>query len=451
MKRKFKFRLSVWQFLALLYLAGTILGSILLILPFATKSGQQTSYLNALFTAASAVCITGLAPYDTATHWTIFGQLCILFLVQLSGLGFMTLVSAAFLIFKRGLGMGSKSAFILDSRGKYNGVGTLLKRIVIGTALIEGVGALLLMCRFIPDYGAARGIYYSVWHSVSAFCNAGFDLLGSVDGGTFVSVTPYVKDPLVTITLSIIIILGGLGFAVWGDIIDCKFNVKKFQLNTKVVLMVNVVLFTAGTVLFMIFERNNPSYEGFNFGEKLLASFFNSVSPRSAGFASTDVCSLSDSGYLLTVLLMFIGGGSGSTAGGIRVGTFAVIVMGMLAVFRGRRDINIGKKRIEYNLLSQALALLAAWLMIAVTCILIMCAVEPAEVGFKEVAFECVSALSNTGLSMSLTPNLTAASRIIVIILMYAGRVGILTLALALGETRTTAEIRNPVDTLLIG
>lgn len=451
MKGKIKFKISVWQFLALAYLLGTIIGSVLLILPFATKSGQQTSYLNALFTAASAVSITGLAPYDTATHWTLFGQLVILFLVQASGLGFMTLVSAAFLIFKRGLGMSSKSAFILDSRGKYNGVGTLLKRIVIGTAMIEGVGALLLMIRFIPEFGAGKGIYYSIWHSVSAFCNAGFDLFGSVDGGTFVSITPYVKDPLVTVTLSVIIILGGLGFAVWGDIIDCKFNIKKFQLNTKVVLIVNVVLFVAGTVLFMIFERNNPSYEGLNFGEKLLASFFNSVSPRSAGFASTDMCTLSDSGYLLTILLMFIGGGSGSTAGGIRVGTFAVILTGMFAVFRGRRDINIGKKRIDFNLLSQALAIFAACLMIVVTCILIMCAIEPPEAGFKKIAFECVSALSNAGLSMSLTPCLTAASRIIVIILMYAGRVGILTLALALGEQKSTAEVRKPVDSLLIG
>ncbi len=362
----------------------------------------------------------------------------------------MTLVSAAFLIFKRGLGMSSKSAFILDSRGKYNGVGTLLKRIVAGTAIFESAGALLLMCRFIPDYGVANGIYFSVWHSVSAFCNAGFDILGSVEGGTFVSVTQYVNEPLVTCTLAALIILGGLGFAVWGDIIDCKFNVKKFQLNTKVVLTVNLALFSAGTLLFMIFERNNPTYEGFNFGEKLLASFFNSVSPRSAGFAGTDMCTLSDSGYLLTILLMFIGGGSGSTAGGLRVGTFAVIIIGMLTVFRGRRDINIGKKRIDYNLLSQALAILAACLMILVTCILIMCAIEP-EGTFKEIAFECVSALGNSGLSMSLTPKLTAASRVIIILLMYAGRVGILTLALALGEKKTNAEIRKPIDTLLIG
>mgnify|MGYP001052946348 FL=1 len=447
---KVKFKLSVWQILALAYLLGTLLGSILLILPFATKSGQSTSYLNALFTSVSAVCITGLSPYDINTHWTLFGQLVILFLIQASGLGFMTIVSAAFLIFKRNMSTGSKNAFILDSRGNANGVLVLLRRIVVGTLLCETVGTLLLMIRFIPDFGAGKGIYFSVWHSISAFCNAGFDLMGSA-GGEFVSLTGYATDPLVTLTLTGLIILGGLGFCVWGDVIDCRFNFKKFQLNTKAVLAVNLVLIVSGTALFLLFERDNPSYAGYNFGEKLLVSIFNAATPRTAGFATTDSSTLSDSGVLLTVILMFIGGGSGSTAGGIRVGTFAVIVMGMLAVFRGRRDINIGKKRIDYSLLSQALAILAACLMIVMTGTLIICAVEPSSMGLKEILFECVSALSNTGLSMSVTPRLTAASRIIIIILMYAGRVGILTLALALGEKRTADEIRKPVDTLLIG
>ncbi len=447
---KVKFKLSVWQMLALAYLLGTLLGSILLILPFATKSGQSTSYLNALFTSVSAVCITGLSPYDINTHWTLFGQLVILFLIQASGLGFMTIVSAAFLIFKRNMSTGSKNAFILDSRGNANGVLVLLRRIVVGTLLCETVGTLLLMIRFIPDFGAGKGIYFSVWHSISAFCNAGFDLMGSA-GGEFVSLTGYATDPLVTLTLTGLIILGGLGFCVWGDVIDCRFNFKKFQLNTKAVLAVNFVLIVSGTALFLLFERDNPSYAGYNFGEKLLVSIFNAATPRTAGFATTDSSTLSDSGVLLTVILMFIGGGSGSTAGGIRVGTFAVIVMGMLAVFRGRRDINIGKKRIDYSLLSQALAILAACLMIVMTGTLIICAVEPSSMGLKEILFECVSALSNTGLSMSVTPRLTAASRIVIIILMYAGRVGILTLALALGEKRTADEIRKPVDTLLIG
>ncbi len=448
MKRKKQIRLSVWQLLALLYLAGTILGSVLLILPFATRSGQTTTYINALFTAASAVCITGLTPYDVAMHWSLFGQLVILLLIQFSGLGFMTLVSAAFLIFKHGMGSSSRNAFMLDSRGNYNGIGTLLKRIVIGTALCETVGALLLMIRFIPQFGAANGIYFSIWHSVSAFCNAGFDLMGTAENGGFVSMTAYVSDPLVSLTLCALIILGGLGFAVWGDVIDCKFNYKKFQLNTKVVLVVNLILIVSGTALFMLFERD--TYNGMNFGQRLLASFFDAVTPRTAGFASTDCSTLSDSGYLLTVIYMFIGGGSGSTAGGIRVGTFAVIMTGMFAVFRGRRDINIGKRRIDYSLLSQALAIFAAFLMCVVVSTLAIGTIQP-DISFERILFETVSALSNAGLSMGLTPKLNTASSIIIILLMYAGRVGILTLALALGEKKTAAEIRRPIDSLLIG
>ncbi|MDE6585494.1 MAG: Trk family potassium uptake protein [Clostridia bacterium] len=448
MKKKFKFKITVWQLLALAYLGGTILGSILLILPFATREGQQTSYIDALFTAASAVCITGLSPYDIATHWSLFGQLVILILVQASGLGFMTLVSATFLIFKRGMNFGSRNAFILDSRGKYTGVITLLKRIVVGTVIFELLGALLLMIRFIPDFGVGNGIYFSVWHSISAFCNAGFDLMGTAENGGFVSLTAYATDPIVTLTISGLVIVGGLGFAVWGDVIDCRGNFKKFQFNTKVVLIVNAVLFTLGTLLYLLFERN--TYSDYNFGQKLLMCFFNSVTPRSAGFATTDITLLSDSGYFLMVLLMFIGGGSGSTAGGIRVGTFAVIIMGMFAVFRGKRDIDFGKRRIEYSLLSQALAILTACLMLIIFSTLAICAIEPVP-KFKEILFECVSALSNAGLSMSLTPVLSIASKIMIIVLMYAGRVGILTLGLALGEKRTVTGMRKPVDTLLIG
>lgn len=450
MKRKFKIRISVWQLLALLYLGGTLIGSVLLILPFATQTGQKTSYLNALFTAASAVCITGLSPYDVATHWTLFGQLVILFLVQASGLGFMTLVSAAFLIFRHTLGMGSKNALMVDSRGNSYGLRTLLKRIVIGTFICEITGTLLLMIRFIPDFGVGNGIYFSVWHAVSAFCNAGFDLMGNAQNGGFVSLTAYARDPVVTLTISALVILGGLGFCVWSDIIDCKLNFKKYQLNTKAVLIVNAILIVSSTLLFLLFEWNNPCCAGFNFGEKLLVSFFNSVTPRSAGFATTNYSSLSGSGYLLTIILMAIGGSSGSTAGGIRVGTFAVIIMGMVAVFRGRKDINIGKKRIEYSLLSQALAIFATFVIGICVSSLAISTIQ-SDVAFDRILFECVSALSNTGLSMNFTPELGVISSIIIILLMYAGRVGILTLALALGEKRNIAAVRKPVDTLLIG
>lgn len=449
MKRNYKMKLSVWQLLSLGYLAVILIGSIALVMPFAAKDGG-TSYIDALFTATSATCVTGLTPFDTATHWTLFGQIVILLMIQLGGLGFMTFVSVIFLMFGRGMGLYERRAFMQSAGGrKLSGITRLVKRIFIGTAVCETLGAALLSVRFIPDFGVAKGIYFSVWHSVSAFCNAGFDLMGTAEH-PFASLSAYATDPLVTLTIAGLIILGGLGFCVWGDVIDCKLNYKKFQLNTKVILAVNGVLLISGTLLFLLFERANPLYADYNFGEKLLTAFFNAASPRTAGFSTSDLSALSDSGYLLTVILMFIGGSSGSTAGGIKVGTFAVIITGMLAAFRGKRDINMGKKRLESTLLSQALAIFAAAMMLIMVSTIIICAIEPSAT-FKQVLFECVSATGTVGLSLSLTPTLCIVSKIIIIFLMYAGRVGILTLALALGEKKSAAEIRKPTDTLLIG
>lgn len=446
MKRKFRIKLSVWQFLALGYLSVILIGSVLLVLPFASADGNSVGYLDAFFTATSATCVTGLSTLNTGADWSLFGQIIILILIQTGGLGFMTFVSSLFLLFRHGMGLYERRVLMMAAgSGKYYGLSSLIKRIFIGTGIFELAGALLLCIRFIPDFGAAQGIYFAVWHSISAFCNAGFDLMGVA------SLSAYATDPLVTLTLCAPIILGGLGFCVWGDVIECKCNIKKFQLNTKVVLFLSTVLLVVSTALFMTFEWDNPSYSRYNFGEKLLCALFNATSPRTAGFYTTSPEALSDSGYLLTLILMFIGGCSGSTAGGIKVGTFAVILMGMAAVFRGRRDINIGKKRIEHSLLSQALAIFAAFLMIVMLSALIICAIEPSEITVRAVLFECVSALGTVGLSLGVTPQLTVYSQIILIILMYAGRVGILTLALALGEKRTASEVRKPIDSLLIG
>lgn len=454
MKFKRKIKMTVWQFLSLGYLAVVLLGSLLLVLPFSTRAGESTSYLNALFTSTSATCVTGLVPYDTNTHWSLFGQIVIILLIQTGGLGFMTIVSILFGMLKRNMGLYERKA-LMQSAGewKLSGVRRLVKRIFIGTAIFEGMGAVFLSIRFIPDFGAAKGIYYALWHSVSAFCNAGFDLMGGTFGeGIFVSFTHYATDPLVTLTLAFLIIVGGLGFCVWGDVVDSKGNVKKFGLYTKVVLLVNALLLIISTLLFFLFERNNSAYTEFSFGEKWLIAFFNATSPRTAGFNTVDLSALSDSGYLLTIMLMFIGGGSGSTAGGIKISTFAVIVMGMLSVFRGKRDIDIGKKRIEYSLVNQALAIFVSCLLLVMIATLGICAIETSTaVSFKQVLFETVSALGTVGLSLSLTPVLSVPSKIIIMLLMYAGRVGILTLALALGESHASSEVKKPLDTLLIG
>ena len=443
--KKRKFRLSVWQTLAIGYFIVILIGSVLLILPFATTEGEHTSYIGALFTATSATCVTGLSPYTTGTHWTLYGQIVILGLIQFGGLGFMTFVSSVIMLFGRGMGIGSRRALMTSAGGeKLYGLKGLVRRILIGSAIFETLGALLLGIQFVPDFGWGQGIYYAVFHSVSAFCNAGFDLLGST------SLVQYGTNPLVSITICALIIIGGLGFCVWGDVIDCRLNFKKFHLNTKVILITSGLLIFIPTFMFLGFEWRNPTYEGYNFWQKLLLSLFSATTPRTAGFYTTLPTSLSDSGYLLTVMLMFIGGSSGSTAGGIKVGTFAVIIMGMVGVFRGHRDINIGKKRIEYSLLSQALAIMMACLMFVLTATLAICAIEP-NAHFQAVLYECVSAMGTVGLSMNLTSHLSVYSYIILILMMYAGRVGILTLALALAKRRRIPDIRHPVATLLIG
>lgn len=438
-------RLSVWQFLALGYLIVIFSGSLFLTLPVATEAGEEpTGYINALFTSVSATCVTGLTPYNAGVHWSLFGQIVILLLIQTGGLGFMTFVSTVFMLLKH-MGLYERKALLASAGGQKDyGIAKLVRRIFFGTAIFELLGACLLSVRFIGEYGAWRGIYYSLWHSVSAFCNAGFDILGGN------SLEKYATDPLVCLTICSLIIIGGLGFCVWGDILDAKGNVKKFQLNTKMVLFVSAIIIICSTALFMVFEWN--TYPDYDFGEKLLCCIFNAVTPRTAGFYTTNPASLSESGYFLTIVLMFIGGNSGSTAGGIKVGTFTVIIMGMISAFRGTRDINIGKKRLEPALVAQALAIFAAFLMIAVISTITICAIENTPyVTSKGVLFECFSALGTVGLSLDLTPCLGVASKIIIMILMYTGRVGILTLALAFGEKRSLSKVRKPVDTVLIG
>ena len=448
MKWKAKRKMSVWRYLTLGYLVLIVVGSVLLVLPFAAKDGNPTNYLDALFTATSATCVTGLIPLETGVHWSYFGQAVILILIQLGGLGFMTFVSVLILMVRGGLGLSEKTAMLQSMGGEGLGqVKKLVRWIVVGTFSIEAVGACLLTIRFVPEFGAGRGVWFAVWHAVSAFCNAGFDLMG--DG---LSLTRYATDPLVSLVISALIILGGLGFCVWSDVVKCRGNVRKYHLYTKIVLLVTGILLVCSTALFLLFEWNNEQYANYHFGEKLLCCFFQATTTRTAGFFTTHPSLLSDSGYLLTVILMFIGGGSGSTAGGIKVSTMAVIVMGMVAVFRGKRDIDIGSKRIDQGLLGRALAILVSCLMMVLFATLLLCAVQPdGEDSFRQALFEAVSALGTVGLSMSYTATLTPVSQIVIILLMFAGRVGVLTIALALSKRQDAGGIRRPLTTLFIG
>ena len=453
MKTIRKNKLSVWKFLSLGYVTVILLGSFLLALPVSNSSGEWTDYIDALFTATSATCVTGLIPVDTATHWSVFGQVVLLLLIQTGGLGFMTFVSMLFNLIGKNMGVQERKVLMVSSGENERGdLKRLFKRILIGSLLFETLGAVTLCFRFVPDFGAGRGIYLSVWHAVSAFCNAGFDLFGGVFGEKFVSLTPYASDPLVLITIAALIITGGLGFCVWDDVLESRFNPKKFRLHTRVVLWVTLIMLTLSTGLFLLFERNNAAF-GNTFGEKFLSAFFAAVTPRTAGFNSVAISEYTDSSYLLTLMLMFIGGSSGSTAGGIKITTFAVIVMGMISVFRGKRDIEMGRRRVHSALLHQALAVFTACLFIVLIAAVAVCAIEESNPSatLPSVIFEVVSALGTVGLSMSLTPTLSIASKLIIIVLMYLGRVGILTFAFALAQNRQTIEVKKPVDHVIIG
>lgn len=447
MKFKVKPKMSVWRYLARGYLLVILLGSVLLVLPFSSREGS-VSYLDALFTATSAACVTGLVPFDTAIHWSTFGQIVVLILIQLGGLGFTTFVSVIFLLVKRGMGLYSRSAMIQSVGGnKLIGVKTLVKRILIGTFSIELVGAGLLCIRFIPEFGALKGIFFAIFHAVSAYCNAGFDVMGRAWGDN-ASLTHYAGDPLVCLVICTLVVIGGLGFCLWGDVFDCKGNPKKFQFYTKVILVVNSLLLVISTLLFLLFERN-ASCAGFGFGKKLLCSLFDATTARTAGFVTTDPTTLSGSGYLLTVVLMFIGGSSGSTAGGIKVGTFTVIVVGMWASLRGKKDINIGRRRIDSALLGQALAIFMAYLTLILVSTMIICAVQP-EFTFSEVLFETISALGTVGISV-LPSGRGIVCKLILTVLMYLGRVGVLTFSFALRRKGAVAEVRRPVESFYIG
>ena len=292
MKIKVRRRMSVARFLALGFFVVILVGAFLLTLPISSANGEWTNFVDALFTATSATCVTGLTPVVTGVHWNVFGQIVIICLIQTGGLGFTTFVTLLFMAIRGGgIGLYARTAMVQSVGGSgVSDVKKLVRRILIGTFTIELAGALLLMIRFIPDFGAV-GIYYGIYHAISAFCNAGFDIIG-LEGQ---SLMDYATDPLVSIVICLLIIVGGLGFFVWGDIYDCKFNPKKFQFYTRMALVVTGILLVAGTFLFLLFERNNPYYETYNFGERLLCSFFNATTARTAGYFTTPPESLSNS------------------------------------------------------------------------------------------------------------------------------------------------------------
>lgn len=441
-----KFRLRPARLIALGFFLVILAGAGLLCLPFASK-GAPANFLDALFTATSATCVTGLIVKDTFTAWTGFGQGVILFLIQLGGLGFMTVITLFSYALGKHLGLYSRKV-LMQSAGNMSlsGVGSLIRRIIPFSFVIEGVGAVLLAIRFVPEFGWGRGSWYALFHSVSAFCNAGFDLMGIKE--PFSSITDYVADPLVSLTLCALIIVGGLGFLVWRDLRQNGLKWHKYQLHTKLVLTTTLLLLLGGTALFLIFEWN-ASMAGMPFGQKLLASFFQAVTPRTAGFNTVDLTALSESGNLLTNVLMLIGGSPGSTAGGIKTTTVAVLLLSTFASARGKYRVNAFHYSIDRDTIRQACSIAVVYLSMTFLSIMLLCATD--GVSMKAASFEVCSAIATVGLTQGITSALSAAGKLLLILLMYAGRIGGLTFVLLFGEKRSEPPVDRPNGKLLIG
>lgn len=441
-------KLTYAQMIAIGYFLVIAIGTLLLSLPVASREHTFPGFVNALFTATSATCVTGLIVFDTYTRWSLFGQLVILLLIQIGGLGFMTIVTMFSFFLKRRIGLKERGLLRESVNVTYiGGIVRLTKKILIGTLLFEGIGAILLSIRFIPKMGLAEGIYNGIFHSISAFCNAGFDIMGKYS--EYSSLTTYSGDVIVNLTIAALIIIGGIGFFIWDDIYQNKYHYKKYQLHTKIVLVVTAILIVSGTVCFYLFERYNVLNE-MSIGKKFLASFFGSVTPRTAGFNTVDVAALTDAGKLLTVILMFIGGSPGSTAGGIKTTTLAVIVVSMWSSLKNMKGDNIFGRRLEDNALRRASAVVSVNLILVLSAALLITATNGA-LALGDVLFEVTSAMGTVGLSTGITGSLNAFARIIIVLLMYSGRVGSLTFALLFTEQRVPSSVQNPTEKINIG
>lgn len=446
-KRKMNLKMSHVQIIALGFFLIIMTGTILLMLPVSTKNGQGAGFLEALFTATSASCVTGLVVQDTSTYWSSFGQAIILTMIQIGGLGFMTIATMFFMLLRRRVLLRGREILTESiSVNQVGGIMRLAKKILIGTFLIEGVGALLLMIRLVPLYGK-QGVWMSVFHSVSAFCNGGFDLMGQ-HTGPYSSLTGFVDDWLVNMVIMALIVIGGVGFVVWDDMLTHKWKIRRYHLHSKIVLFMTGLLIFGGAILFLLIERNATG-AGLSFGDQILAALFDSVTARTAGFNTVDTAALSDAGKLLTIALMFIGGSPGSTAGGVKTTTIMVLMLYSFSYMRKNRGTSVFGRSLEEDALRKASAVFFTNLMLALGVTIVISAIQ--SLPMLDLMFETFSAIGTVGMSTGLTRELNDLSRVLIMFLMYCGRVGSLSFANALAGKRKTAPVRDAVEKITIG
>jgi trk system potassium uptake protein TrkH len=434
--------------IALGYFLVIMVGTLLLMLPVANYNNMSPGFINALFTATSATCVTGLVIFDTYTQWTIFGELVILTLIQIGGLGFMTIITLFSFFLKRKIGLKERGLLKESVSTMYiGGVVRLTRKILLGTLLFEGAGAILLSIRFVPKMGWAEGIYNGIFHSVSAFCNAGFDIMGKY--GEYSSLTTFSGDAVVNLTIMALIIIGGIGFLVWDDLSKSKFHFRRYQLHTKIVLSTTVILIAVGALCFYVSEKDNLLSE-MPMSEKILASLFASVTPRTAGFNTVDMAKISPAAKLLTMVLMFIGGSPGSTAGGIKTTTLAVVMISLWSSLRNMKSENVFGRRLEENALKKASAVITVNLVLVLSAAFLISATN-VNFYLSDVLFEVLSAIGTVGLTIGITSKLNSFAHIILALLMYSGRVGSLSFALVFTEHKIPSTIQNPTEKINIG
>lgn len=438
-----KRKLSSFQIILLGFAGVILLGALILTLPISSKSHEWTSFIDALFTSTSAVCVTGLIVFDTATHWTIFGQIIILLLIQIGGMGVVTIAVSLAVASGKKIGLFSRETMKnAISAPNVSGIVRLTGFIIKGILLIEMIGALIMLPVFCTDYGA-EGIWMAVFHSVSAFCNAGFDIMGT-KSGEFTSLTHYSAQPVINITIMLLIIVGGIGFLVWEDICKHKWRLKSYRTQSKLVLIVTAALIVLPAVYFFFFECGDLPVT-----ERILASLFQSVTPRTAGFNTINLTAISDTGLYLMIILMLIGGSPGSTAGGMKTTTIAVLFSSAFSVFRKKDNAEVMKRRIDDETVKTASAVFLMYITLFLVGGMAISTIE--NLPITSCLYETASAVGTVGLTLGITPTLGSASKMILIMSMFFGRVGGLTLIYAAFGANKKQVAKLPADTIAVG
>lgn len=441
-------KFSATQIIVIGFLCVISVGTLLLMLPISAASGTPTGFLDAFFTAVSATCVTGLTVVETGVYWSFFGKCVLLLLIQIGGLGFMSIALLFSIIARRRITPRERIVFAQSQNiSDLSGIVKFARFIVFGTFAAEFIGALLFCIRLIPEYGIADGFFKGLFLAVSAFCNAGFDTFGHGD-----SLCAYAADPLISIVVCLLVIIGGLGFFVWRDLWMLARKKQRLSPYSKIVLLTTAALLVGGTALLFIFEFENPLFAHFPRPKLLLTSFFQSTVTRTAGFFSIDLANMNSSSKAVSMILMFIGGASGSAAGGIKVGTFAVILIAMNAILKGNNSFVAFKRKISLNNVLRAMGILSVAIAIVAVCTFFICMIEP-QFTFTQILYEVISAFATVGQTLGITPQLGVLSKILLSLLMFFGRVGIITVTYAIlfRQARSENLISYPETTVLLG